>query len=402
MPVEIRAITDAEISAYRETMMTVFGADPDADTGGDAQHRALVGPGQSWGAFDRGQMVATAATFDLAISLPGGASIPMAGLTMVSVRPSHRRQGILRELMRRHLDDARTRGFAISGLWASEAPIYQRWSYGLASYCDIVEIQHAPNLRFTTRDTDEIEWIDEARARELLPGVYARATTARPGALRRTDTWWRERRFLETAWSRQGASKRRHVIARRGDEAVGYLVYRQRGKFTDGVPDGRVEINELLAVDARAEATLWKFATNVDLFPTVAWWNAPADDGLAWMVDDMRRIKKRRSDGLWLRIEDVATALAARGYTSDGSLLFVVDNDKRFELVVEDGRARCTPTTRTPALAFSTQTLGSLYLGTASATQLARAGLVQGRPDAILVADRLFSSSLAPWCPEIF
>jgi predicted acetyltransferase len=403
MALEIRTITDDEVAAFREAAIAVFGADPEVEAGinGADQHRALIGTQQAWAAFENGLVVATAATFDHTMSLPGGTSIPMAGLTLVTVRPTHRRRGILRELMRLHLEDARSRGFAISGLWASDVPIYPRFGYGLAAYCDNLELTNAHTLALKDREFDTLEPIDEARAREALPAIYARATKDRPGAIHRSDVWWRERRFLETPWARGGASKRRHVLVRRGNELVGYIVYRQRGKFTDGIPDGRVEINELLAVDPRAEATLWRFALGVDLFPTVTWWNAPADSALPWLVSDMRRVKTRRSDALWLRIEDVPAALAARGYTSDGTLKFGIDR-ARYELVVQNGRGVCTPTTDTPQLLLSANVLESLYLGTTTATQLARAELVQGRPDAILVADRLFASSVAPWCPEVF
>lgn len=403
MAVAIRTITDDEIPAWREAALTVFGADPEVEVGisGPDQHRALIGPGQAWGAYDNGMTVGTAATFDLTISLPGGTSIPMAGLTLVTVRPTHRRRGILRELMRLHFDDARERGFAISGLWASDAPIYGRFGYGLAAYCDAVEIPQAQAMVIASREFDTLEPIDEARARALLPGIYARATEHRPGALRRSDAWWRERRFLETPWARGGASKRRHVVARRGEELVGYIVYRQRGKFSDGIPDGRLEIVELLAVDPRAEASLWQFALTADLFPTVTWWNTPADSALPWLVNDMRRIKSRRGDSLWLRIENVPAALEARGYSSDGTLRFMI-GDTRYQLTVEAGQPRCTVTTSTPELLFDQQTLAALYLGCTSATQLWRAERIQGKPSAIAIADRLFASSVAPWCPEVF
>ncbi len=403
MGLEIRTITDGEIAAFREAALYVFGADPEVEAGinGADQHRALIGPGQAWAAFDHGVVVGTAGTFDLTISLPGGASMPMAGLTLVTVRPTHRRRGILRELMRLHFEDARSRGFAVSGLWASDVPIYPRFGYGLAAFCDHVEILNAHTMKLVDRELDNLDPIDETRARALLPDIYARAIATRPAALRRTDVWWRERRFLETPWARGGASRRRHVIVRRGSDLVGYVVYRQRGKFTDGIPDGRLEINELLAVDARAEATLWKFVLSVDLFPTVSWWNAPADSALPWLVEDMRRIKSRRGDSLWLRIEDIPAALAARGYSSDGTLRFAV-GATTYELRVEAGRGHCAPTTKTADLTFALTTLGSLFLGTTTATQLARADLIRGEAAALLTADRLFASQVAPWCPEVF
>lgn len=405
MSLEIRAITDDEIPAYREAMLGTFGEDPESDPTGPARIRALIAPAQLWAAFDGGAVVATAGTFDLAIALPGGGQLPMAGLTMVSVRPTHRRRGILRELMRLHLDDARGRGFAISGLWASEASIYGRFGYGVAAEGDAIEIAQAPAVAFAeARELDAVEPIDEERARRELPAIYARAAADRPGALIRSEVWWRERRFLEAPMMRGGASRRRHAVAVRGGERVGYLQYRQRPSFTDGLPAGKVEIVELVAVDTRAAATLWQLALRVDLFPTVTWWNAPVDDVLPWLLADPRRVKRRRTDTLWLRIEDVPAALAARGYASDGRLELAIEG-AAWELVVEGGRGRAAPIARAPgdaALRLSRAALGSLYLGGFPASLLARAGHIHGAPASIAAADRLFDSAFAPWCPEVF
>ena len=402
----IRSITDAEIPAFRESLMLTFGEDADdVDPHGEARMRALIPPSQLWAAFDDGAVVATAGTFDHAIGLPGGGTLPVAGLTMVTVRPTHRRRGILRELMRLHLAGARDRGYAASALWASEAGIYGRFGYGLASESDALEIHHAATVRFSDSWPDSaydaVEAIDEARARELLPAIYARATAARPGALRRGDVWWRERRFLESPWARSGASRRRHVVARRGDDLVGFVQYRQRPAFANGLPSGKVEIVELHAIDTRAEATLWRFVMSVDLFPTVTWWCAPVDCPLPWLLGDGRRVQRSRADNLWLRVEDIATAIAARGYTSDGQLRMAVD-DTTWDVTVAGGTARGEPTSAPAQIAMSRATFGAMYLGGSSASRLARAGLVQGDDRSLATADHLFASQVAPWCPEVF
>jgi predicted acetyltransferase len=398
-----RAITVDEVPALRDAIMSTFGDDADeADPGGTARFRALVRPDAAWAAFDGDALVGTAATFDHAIGVPGGGTLPIAGLTMVSVRPTHRRRGILRELMKLHLAEARARGCAASGLWASEAGIYGRFGYGPASWSESLEIAHASDVRFADdSEMDTLELVDEARARELLPAIYARATADRPGALRRTETWWRERRFLETPWLRKGASRRRHALARRGDALVGYVQYRQRGAFDGGLPSGRVEIVELHGLDARAEASLWKFVLSIDLFPNVGWWCAPVDSRLPWLLADPRRVARQRADNLWLRIDDIPAALAVRSYPCDGRLRFSVDGEA-WELDVVDRAGRCTPTRAPAELVFDRQTLGALYLGGTPVSTLARASKIRGDGAAIARADGLFASAVAPWCPEVF
>jgi predicted N-acetyltransferase YhbS len=292
MSLQFRAITDDEIHAFRATVMATFGDDADdADPGGDARFRTLIRPGAAWAAFDGPALVGTAATFDLDVGVPGGGSLPIAGLTMVTVRPTHRRRGILRELMALHLADAAGRGRAVSGLWASEGGIYGRFGYGQAAWSDALELTHTPDLRFRDPgEADALELVDEATARAQLPAIYAAATASRPGALRRTEAWWRERRFLELPWQRKGASRLRHVVATRAGEPVGYAQYRQRAGSLGGTPSGRVELVELHAVDLRAETSLWRFALSVDLFPTVSWWGAPVDCPLPWLLTDGRRV----------------------------------------------------------------------------------------------------------------
>lgn len=417
MSIEIRTVADDEVPAYRQAVAATFGDDPDSDPQASDRIRALVPREQRWAAFDGDTIVATAGSLDHAIALPGGGTIPMAGLTIVTVRPTHRRRGILRELIRLHLEAAGRRGFPISGLWASEAGIYRRFGYGIAAEGDSVEIDNAHALAIAEpREHDEIQWIDEARARRELPAIYSRATAGRPGALIRSDTWWRERRFLESPFARGGASRRRHVAAARGGELVGYLQYRQRPGFTDGLPTGQLDIVELVGADLRAEATLWRFALRVDLFPRVTWWNAPTDDPLPWLVTDPRRVKRRRSDSLWLRLGDIPAALTARRYAADGALRLIVSDvsdggaePAAWDLAVApgaEGRARCTAAgpgaPDAPALRLALPVLGSLYLGAFSASRLARAGLVHGDPAALATADRLFASAVAPWCPEVF
>jgi predicted acetyltransferase len=302
--------------------------------------------------------------------------------------------------MQRHLDDARERGYAASGLWASEATIYGRFDYGVAAEHDSIKIADSRHVQVTARELDDISWIDEARAREVLPDIYARATALRPGVLRRTADWWHHRRFMETPWAREGGSLRRHVVARRGDALVGYVAYRQKS-IEGPVPGGKVSVIEMHGVDARAEATLWNFVLNVDLFHRVGWWCAPTDDLLSVIANNPRLVARERADNLWLRIEDAAAALRARRYTSDGVLRFTFGGGT-FELVVEDGRATCAPTPRDAELDIDRAALGSLYLGGFTATRLARAGLVRGDARAIATAERLFTSPIAPWCAEVF
>ena len=74
-------------------------------------------------AFDGGQVVATGGLFSFEIAVPGGRSLGCAGVTRVTVLPTHRRRGLLTAMMRWMIDDAHRRGEPLAALFASEAPI---------------------------------------------------------------------------------------------------------------------------------------------------------------------------------------------------------------------------------------------------------------------------------------
>jgi predicted acetyltransferase len=184
-------------------------------------------------------------------------------------------------------------------------------------------------------------------------------------------------------------------------EPVGYVQYRQRGDWEAGLPTGSIEIQELIGIDRRAEATLWAYILGVDLFPKVSWGNAPVDDLLPWLISDPRRVRRRRTDNLWLCPVDVAAALAGRRYPADGVLRLGVGG-ATWQLAAEAGRGTVTASDREPDLRMDHATLGSLYLGGFGADLLARAGRLHGSAAAVATAERMFASAVAPWCPEVF
>lgn len=403
----VRPITDAELPAVMGCVMDVFGNDPAADPQVLERMRALVPVPRTFAAFDGAALVATTSAYSLALTVCGGAVVPTGGLTIVTVRPTHRRRGLLRRLLAAHLDDCRARGEAMSGLYASEGAIYGRFGYGVAVESDELAVvggdglidPHASPGRSLVGLSD-----DEALA--SLPAIYAAACALRPGMYARSLDWWRWRRIADRPFARRGRSPRRHVVVRNAGVDRGYVVYRQQLAFEDGRPAGAVDVEELVALDADAEAALWRHVTTLDLFPRVSVANAAVDCPLPWLASDYRRVvRRRRVDTLWLRIDDVAAALGARRYAADGAVTFVVGRGgapATWRLVVEDGVGTCVPAVGGADVMLDRATLGSLYLGGVRAAALAQAGRITGQPDAIARLDRMFAWPVAPWCAEQF
>ena len=106
---------------------------------------------------------------------------------MVGVMPSHRRRGILTQLMRRELDDALGSGEPLSILWASEEPIYGRFGYGVATFKAAIS---ADRDRIAFRGEPEpgarVRLIDAEEAARVLPPIWDRVQADRPGVFARS------------------------------------------------------------------------------------------------------------------------------------------------------------------------------------------------------------------------
>ena len=152
MSFEIRTPSEEDIPAFRQAISAGFGDDADTDEAATARFAAIFDLDRMYAAFDGDEIVATGGDFGLALTVPGGAQVPMSGLTIISVRPTHTRQGMLTAMMGRHFELARERGERLGGLWASEVPIYSRYGYG-------------PSVLLHKLELDARRTVDEGRER---------------------------------------------------------------------------------------------------------------------------------------------------------------------------------------------------------------------------------------------
>ena len=105
MDVEIRTIAESELEAWVRVNELAFGGEP--EPGQLELERSVTELDRAFAAVEDGEIVGTAAAYSLRMRVPGGADVPTAGVTMVGVKPSHRRRGINTAMMRRLLDQAR-------------------------------------------------------------------------------------------------------------------------------------------------------------------------------------------------------------------------------------------------------------------------------------------------------
>ncbi len=408
MGIEIRPIVESELDAYLEACQRVFGGDV---TEGEAERvRTVIGLDRTHAAFDGATIVATSGAYSLELAVPGNPGVATAGLTRVTVSPTHRRQGILTDLIAAHFADAADHDEPLSALWASEMPIYGRFGYGPAT--ETVHLSFDARMAGIRRPDrpDPIAMLDATAAREVLPALHEQARVARPGRFNRSAAWWELRRFPDHEWMRNGASSRRYAVAERDGRPVGYAMYRQKESWTDfDLPNGEIIVVEVVGIDSRAEHSLWWFLANIDLFPRVDVWTQPTDGILPWLAANPRAVQRRLSDGIHLRVLDVEKALTARGYDEPGEVVFELVDDRVATLagvyrltIADDGTAACTRSDDEPMAQLSAYALGSLYLGSQDPAQLAVAGHVGGDATAVRALRRRFAWPVAAWCDEVF
>jgi predicted acetyltransferase len=357
--------------------------------------------------LEDGRYVATAGAFSFDLTLPGGITAPAAGVTWVGVLPTHRRRGILNAMMSHQLDDVAGRGEPFAVLTASEAAIYGRYGYGVASRWTDVEIDLRKSaFAVPFADTGRIRLVPKDEAKKIQPVLFDEYRRTRPGEVSRNDGFW-ELIFRDRQTHRDGASPHFHAIHENAaGEADGYARYRVKQNWDTG---NIVHLVELVAHDQDVEAALFRYLFDIDLASKARLRRRPLDDPLQWRLHNWRAYEtKAVHDWLWLRIVDVASGLAARRYETGGSLVLeVVDgfrpaNAGTYRLEGGPDGATCERTDADADITLDVRALGAAFLGTVELRTLARAGLVTGAPDAIKRADALFASTPAPFCSTPF
>ncbi|MDY7106394.1 MAG: GNAT family N-acetyltransferase [Actinomycetota bacterium] len=355
---------------------------------------------------DRGQFVGWSGAYTFRLAVPGGASVGASGVTAVGVKTTHRRRGILRQMMTELLDDAVERGEAAAILQASEGAIYGRFGYGLASdSCRLRLDARTARLR-PFDDPGTIDLVDGKDRRQAVGAVWGRIWDRRAGGLELPEVFI-DARLEDDPDDRDGASELLCAVHRAADGTVdGYALYRLKPSWgEDGNPDGTVKVWQVEAADDIAYLALWRFLLSIDLMTTVEAYPRPVDDPVRWALTDPRHARiDLVGDELWVRPLDVAALLAARSYrVVDDLVLDVVDDTRpevggRFRLTTSaDGTGSCARTGDPSDVTIGIAELGSLSLGGVRPSTLAAAGRLAADAATLRRLDLLFSWDETPY-----
>lgn len=366
---------------------------------------------RAWVVDAGGRIAGNAAIHSLDVTLPAVhghpcPTAPMAGVSAVGVHPTHRRQGLLRQLMRAAHDDARERGEPLAGLEASESVIYGRFGYGLTANLAECSIDSRWSAFAVPAPELDLALIDKDEAVTVLPPLFDLQRRTRAGEVSRRPEYW-DHLLADRPHERGGLSARFHAVC---DE--GYVLY--RATLDTSVFLGQraaVVVEELRGNDAEVEAALWRFVLDLDLVGRVTVKRCAVDDPIRWRLADPRQLRTDSiEDRLYVRILDTAAAFEARGYQAEGRLVLEVlpplvpeggadAGPGRWVLDAGPDGASCRRARagEEADLRLGLPALGSLYMGGFPASLLAAAGLVEElRPGVLPVADTLLTTRPAP------
>ena len=393
MKPDLRPITPELLPAYLQTDARGFAANldrrPDDLWANLELERAI-------GAFDADELVGNGRNYSLELTAPGGTLVPVAGVSWITVLPTHRRRGILRSVMDHLLADACAHEEAALILTASEAGIYGRFGYGVATQVLGIELERR-RISWRSPAPGRVRLVSPDEALAIAPNVFEKVRRAQPGVVSRPDVWWESE-----WWDTRDAAPRFDVVFEGEHGPEGFALYAVAGEWSEGESLKTLFVRDFVAATSDAAAGLWQYLGNVDLIGTVKASNVPTDTALPWLLTDPRAMKvTSRRDFLWLRPVDVGALLGARTYAVDGRLVLEVVDDGpaagRYELDGGPDGAMCTRTDAEPHLVLDAEALGMIALGGIRPSVLWRAGRIHA-PEigAVTFADVLLAAEHEP------
>ena len=359
-------------------------------------------------AEDEGVVVGTLGAFAFDMTVPGG-SVACAGTTAVTVTPTHRRRGVLRQMITAHFEEAAEHGDPIAALFASDSAIYGRFGYGLAAeeLTLTVDRQHADFGRHAP-PANPVRMLEATEAATVLPPLHDTMRRDTPGMFSRSEAWWKYRTFRDEESARDGMTALRFAVTSDSEgNDDGYVIFRIKDGWQDDHGAHTVQVAEIMASSPEAWVGLWTFLLGHDLATKIVAPHRPIDDPILTLLAGRRRATQKIDDNLWVRILDIEAALTSRTYATRGSITFGVADpmgisNGTWRLETDGIEATCTPTGDRPELELDIEDLSGALLGRARFAELRRSGRVFGSQQSAVLADQLFTNHRAPVCLEVF
>lgn len=406
---EFRTLQENEFEQYARLVGTCLGSEPGEQEVAD--WRSLTDLERTLGFFGGSELLAGGATRHVQLTVPGGGTLPVGGVSGVAVQPSHRRLGILRSMVHLQFEDCTRRRESALILFASEGWIYGRFGYGCGTFEGSLLVNNvAPDDVARPIEPGGVHPVSPTEVSAIAPLVHETARLQQPGDIARSKKWWNVW-VRDRPYHRHGLGRRLHAVHIDGQgNPDGYVAYRFSPSTGDVDHGHELHVVDLAAATPRAEAALWHFLLSSRLATRMRVERSATDTPLRWLLTNPRMVRiASLTDGLWVRLLDVSAALTARRYGITGRLVLRVQDERypggngTYLLTGGPRGAECSRTTRVPDVALSISALSAMYLGGVSAATLARAGLLEGyRSGSLEMLGAMFRGDPIPFCRTRF
>jgi len=317
----------------------------------------------------------------------GGVRMPMMGLGLVTVSPTHRRRRVAGRLVTAGLRFARERGDAVSALYPFRIRFYEDLGYGLAG--DAHQFMLPPSSFPDSPERLRVDLVRTDADRLAVRGVYDRWAPTQTGQLERGD--WH--------WARVWDGERAGVIHRgESGEPEGYAIVGYRSDLPSAERFLDVDEAAWLTPAARRGIYAWLGSLG-DQWHTVAY-RAHPEEGFADVAREPRLPRGQAPGwGLWFpaatlmagpmfRVLDMERAWAERRVAAGPPLSIrlevqdeqVAENSGVWQLRLEDGRSvveRSTGGGVDLALRLPVSTLSRIFVGALQPSVAVAAGLAE-------------------------
>jgi len=333
----------------------------------------------------------------------GSGPRPAEMITSVTVRPTSKRHGILREMMTANLTRMRGEGAKLALLTATSAGIYGRFGF-----CDVVDwgpisILEPRRFELKCEPSGRVEMVGLEWLFPQIPGLFQKFHEHTRGSVERIDGYYAVEMKLLGDDGNVDPKFRGAVHLNEAGGIDGYLVYWiEKGTH--------LRVVDLITMNHNAEFAFWDFMTSIELIEDITWEFAPADWLLPRALTDRRVVKRQTiDDGLWARVLD-PSILVDRTYVIDGSFDFMVDDPMglitgAYTLSVRQGvcevKEYVGDVAHLPLV--SVQALGALLFASETVWDLQDLGMIEGiMPRDIDRVNMLFSPPCRPRFATMF
>jgi predicted acetyltransferase len=375
MPLTTRPLTRDDFDQSMALSREAFGNLPPGAPPPSAEDFPRPGY-HAFGTFDGDHLVARVVTREYH-SWFGGSAVPTGGIAGVAVAAERRGEKLLDDLFRVALDDGfRKRGEVVSTLFATAPGIYRKFGYELFASYDEVEVPSSalagvrPGDGVRTRRATPADF-------DAVREVYDAWAAAQNGPLTR-----RGPSFPTDAEGFIGAFTGVTLAVDKAGEVVGFASWERGRGFGDS---STLEVSDLLALNAAAYRALWRVLGS---FGSVVGQVRVCTSG-----DDVARLSLPSAhwnvvgrSPYMLRVHDVPGAFTARDWPVDGEVSFSVAGDHvgttngSWHVVIDQGKATCTPTGEPDAPVLTPSGLALAWAGAQTSANLRMAGHLAGGP----------------------